>query len=55
MNEIELGDVVVLKSGSPNMTVEDGPFEDDSYKCVWFIEGEVKEKTFHLYSLEKIA
>lgn len=39
-NKFEKGDIVVLKSGGPPMTVEQVPgersFNNDEYRCCWF-------------------
>jgi len=43
--EIKVGDVVRLKSGGPDMTVE--AIEDDQYvSCVWFQGNNVLRNTF---------
>jgi len=58
------GDVVILKSGSPDMTIEEYPIvisgimSDDEYdykraRCSWFLNGERKKDTFNVLSLEK--
>ncbi|WGT63042.1 YodC family protein [Variovorax paradoxus] len=41
---IEVGDVVILKSGGETMTVQEVDGTDIS--CVWMIKGEVKAATF---------
>jgi uncharacterized protein YodC (DUF2158 family) len=46
------GDVVVLKSGGPKMTIE--YVGTDRADCRWFVGEEVKQGTFHLEAL-KIA
>ncbi|WP_080955947.1 YodC family protein [Vibrio diabolicus] len=47
-----IGDVVVLKSGSPLMTV--GYIHgDDNISCQWFLDGEVKSHRFHPQALIK--
>jgi uncharacterized protein YodC (DUF2158 family) len=35
MNEFKIGDVVLLKSGSPKMTIND-MLEDGKVECTWF-------------------
>lgn len=49
------GDVVVLKSGGPSMTV--GAYHenyqgDDRLVCMWFKDGERKAETFYEDQLE---
>ncbi|WP_085600408.1 MAG: DUF2158 domain-containing protein [Pseudomonas piscis] len=54
MSDIVKGAVVQLKSGGPQMTVEDvgnyagqwGTGPENGAKCVWFEKSEVKEKVF---------
>jgi len=36
MDELKCGDVVVLNSGSPNMTVGSKGIADASVYCLWF-------------------
>lgn len=48
--EIKPGDVVVLKSGSPEMTVE--YTEGDKVGCLWFINGNVVKYVFKATVLE---
>jgi len=58
--EIKVGDVVMLKSGGPEMTVEDigdyrgsgGP--SNGAKCTWFVEGEKKTEVFAIEALMKV-
>ncbi|MBW7867895.1 MAG: DUF2158 domain-containing protein [Brumimicrobium sp.] len=49
MNTFKVGNVVVLKSGGPSMTIEsiDGEVVD----CVWFSNKELKRATFMSHSL----
>lgn len=52
-NELKVGDVVVLKSGSPNMTIEaigEYDYEGKAY-CSWFVNGEKKSDTIILEAL----
>jgi uncharacterized protein YodC (DUF2158 family) len=49
--EIRAGDVVVLKSGGPDMTVES--VEGLQARCAWFLNGELKRGSFPLSALEK--
>lgn len=58
--ELVAGDVVRLKSGGPDMTVEEvANFEWGGdrmkAKCKWFEGKQLKEEVFELTSLEKIA
>ncbi len=46
---MEKGDIVVLKSGSPQMTVVD--FTIDTVVCNWFIGNEIHEAKFPMNSL----
>lgn len=53
------GDVVVLKSGSPSMTIdkfvwnpERKEFYTDKVECVWFDNKELKKQEFQITSLE---
>ncbi len=48
----EIGDVVILKSGGPPMTVHNvddyspvGP--NPGVLCIWFVGGDRKEEVFH--------
>lgn len=53
MEEFKAGDVVVLKSGGPRMTVQgEGDFEGQVL-CQWFDKGEVKTGSFPAASLVK--
>ena len=46
-----IGDVVRLKSGGVNMTVE--KIDGQNVHCVWQREGETKRETFAAANLEK--
>jgi uncharacterized protein YodC (DUF2158 family) len=55
-NEFKVGDVVRLKSGGPNMTIEGigkyGPVaSDDSANCVWFEKTNRKQGVFELSTI----
>jgi len=52
MSELKIGDVVVLKSGGPKMTVA---YIGNSGKidCVWFKESNEKRGTFHVEAVQK--
>lgn len=61
MSEIQKGDVVQLKSGGPQMTVEDvgnygglamGP--EHGAKCVWFEKNKPMAKVFDVAVLQKV-
>ena len=57
-NQIKIGDVVTLKSGGPQMTVnkviiEVGE-ESKFVMCLWFKGTTLKEGKFHTDSLQKI-
>lgn len=51
MSDIEIGDVVVLKSGSRKMTVES--VENDQIKCCWWNEhcNQKSSDTFHVEAI----
>lgn len=53
MNEINEGDIVWLKSGSPKMTVESlGVYANvRKAKCVWFDNGKPKSDLYPLHML----
>jgi len=58
-NEFKPGDVVVLKSGSPSMTIDKfvwNPERAESYtdkvECVWFDQKVLNKQVFQLTSLE---
>jgi uncharacterized protein YodC (DUF2158 family) len=57
----EVGDIVVLKSGGPKMTIEGigdyspmGVAGHDQAKCVWFEGNKRKEAVFELPSVKKV-
>jgi len=50
-NEFERGDVVRLKSGSPDMTVD--KIDGDQVTCVWLDRNESKTTVFGAHLLEK--
>ncbi|MBD2827055.1 YodC family protein [Xenorhabdus szentirmaii] len=50
------GDVVILKSGGPEMTIDsrDTYSQDvEKYKCFWFVEGNLQKDSFDVATLEK--
>ena len=59
--DFKIGDVVVLKSGGPEMTVSEYPIKmidgSDNYariKCRWFSDNNhLTQSTFHVDELEK--
>jgi uncharacterized protein YodC (DUF2158 family) len=51
MPEINVGDVVQLRSGGPEMTVLELP-EGGSVYCAWFVGGEPKSYSFKAESIE---
>lgn len=51
MRELKIGDVVVLKSGSPDMTIQ-AFGNNNNVKCMWFAENDVKQEVFSIESLE---
>ncbi|MEM5428245.1 YodC family protein [Cupriavidus oxalaticus] len=59
MNDFKKGDVVVLKSGGPAMTIEDigdyssyGDSDDLSANCVWFENKKRENAVFGLHTLK---
>jgi len=61
MSTFNLGDVVQLKSGGPQMTIADvGDYSIDgsgeqSAKCIWFDGKKQNEHVFPLHTLIKVA
>jgi uncharacterized protein YodC (DUF2158 family) len=58
-NEFKVGDIVILKSGSPAMTIDKfvwnplkGEYYTDKVECVWFVKTELKREVFQTSSLE---
>lgn len=55
--DLKVGDVVVLKSGSPRMTIQNiakyNYSDKDKAKCVWFEGAKKYEDIFELETLEK--
>lgn len=60
MEEFKTGEVVKLKSGGPDMTIEwiknsiGGDRKPVSANCVWFEDKEVKRGEFRLDNLVKV-
>jgi len=60
MNELKVGDTVILKSGGPEMTIESygynvvsGGYYNDRFECIWFDDSVLKRSTFMSVTLEK--
>lgn len=49
--EIESGDVVVLKSGGPPMTADS--VTGKTATCMWFVDGDVRKGNFFVTSVRK--
>lgn len=54
MEKIKAGDVVKLKSGSPEMTV-DFDYGDGTVAVIWFIGQSKRKDTFSKITLEKLT
>lgn len=50
---IDVGDVVQLRSGGPDMTVEDVP-DTTQIACFWFVQKDLRRETFPALALDKI-
>lgn len=50
-SQLKAGDVVVLKSGGPLMTI--GQVKEKEYWCIWFIKEELKAGYFPFDSIEQ--
>lgn len=55
----KIGDIIVLKSGGPSMTIEKFPWNptkneyySDRVECVWFDKDTLKRDTFNTPTLE---
>jgi len=44
MENIKIGDIVVLNSGGPNMTVEN--IDGEKIVCLWFTDNGCKQENF---------
>jgi uncharacterized protein YodC (DUF2158 family) len=53
MSKLKVGDIVVLKSGSPQMTVSES-YENGWVKLVWFVDYQPKFSELHEDTLEKV-
>ncbi|MFC3606735.1 YodC family protein [Stutzerimonas tarimensis] len=52
-NEFKIGDIVKLKSGGPEMTVQQAPTDTSTYyKCQWFAGKKLESGVFPEGSLE---
>lgn len=53
--QLKIGDSVVLKSGSPLMTIESiGNYGGvEKARCIWFVNGDAKSELFPLAGLER--
>lgn len=54
-NDIQLGDVVTLRSGGPRMTVAELYRDGQTAKCLYFHEGTVPEATIETIALVKAS
>jgi len=54
MEDLKAGDVVILKSNSPKMTIIEIT-SSNKVNCSWFVGNELKTGTFSLESLRKIS
>ena len=50
--EFKIGDVVTLKSGSPEMTINSDYY--GSWTCYWFIDGKENSGTYDPKALELV-
>lgn len=54
-NQFAVGDIVKLKSGGPEMTVQTTPSQyTSSYGCQWFAGKKLEKGSFPPNSLEKV-
>ena len=51
-DQIKEGDVVVLKSGGPQMTVGEGGYDNNGYQCHWFKGSDPMKSIYPAASLE---
>ena len=54
MEKLEIGQVVMLKSGGPKMTVEYTP-DDHMVKCVWFVGNKLHRDEFKVVLLQRVS
>lgn len=50
--DFQIGDVVTLKSGSPDMTIV--AEVNGNFQCAWFVDGNVHDAVFSPPSLDAI-
>ena len=50
--KFQVGDVVTLKSGGPEMTVQEVYNNDDWCKCTWFLDGKRYNDSFREATIE---
>jgi uncharacterized protein YodC (DUF2158 family) len=50
MSDLKAGDVVVLKSGSPSLTIS--AISGNNVRCQWFVGKELKQGDFIVTSLK---
>lgn len=55
MARFEVGDVVQLRSGGPEMTVQEVMEIGGHVRCQWFVQGELRTGIFHPRSLWVMA
>lgn len=53
-HSISAGDVVQLKSGGPEMTVEGQGGDDGYWICAWFSGTQLNKRAFHEASIERV-
>ena len=52
MNKFKVGDVVVLISGGPRMTISRCYEKNSTYRCQWFLNDELQSKILSEGSLK---
>jgi len=51
MSQFKPGDIVVLKSGGPKMTVDS--ISDNNISCIWFADNKAESRTFKEITLRE--
>lgn len=51
MAQFKSGDVVKLRSGGPDMTVDAVYEEDQEVRCIWFAGNELKREVISVHAL----